>query len=104
MKTTLAVLMLTGSAISIQSVSADPRVYRSEAEAIFCTTKASAKKFQRLMEEKDVTAASRVIRAGDCSVVIPSLELFIESEDAGIVGVRRKGLTDVVWTFKHMVK
>ena len=56
------------------------------------------------MEQKDVAAATSIIQSGGCSIVTPSLELFIDSEDAGVVGVRRKGLTDVVWTFKHMLK
>ena len=91
------------STSSDQVVSVDARIYRSEPKAIFCTTKLSAKNFQRFMEQNDAAAAGNVIQSGDCSVVTPSLELFIDSEEAGIVGVRRKGLPDVVWTFKHML-
>ena len=56
------------------------------------------------MEQQDAGAATSLIESGEYSVVVPSLELFIDSEDTGVVGVRRKGLTTVVWTFKHMLK
>ena len=92
------------TAAQVQAQAVNSRVYKSESEAVFCTSKVSAKKFQHYMEQKDVAAAASVIQSGGCSVVTPSLELFIDSEDAGVVGVRRKGLTDVVWTFKHMLK
>lgn len=83
-------------------------VYTSEPNAIFCTSKVFATNFQSYMLQKDVTAAASVIERGDCSFVLPSLEVFIDkasSENStDVVGVRRKGLTTVVWTFKHMLK
>lgn len=104
MKSFSAVAMLMILAFSAHAQATNKRVYKSEPEAVFCNTKADAKKFQRYMEQKDVVAAGSVIQSERCSVVIPSLELFIDSEDAGVVGVRRKGLTSVVWTFKHMLR
>lgn len=104
MRVVSAITLLVFSAVSLQAYAANSRVYKSESEAVFCTSKVSAKQFQRYMEQKDVAAAASIIQSGGCSVVTPSLELFIDSEDSGVVGVRRKGLTDVVWTFKHMLK
>ena len=88
----------------VLSQAADPKLYRSEPETVFCTSKLSAKSFQLYMRQKDVAAAGSVIQSGGCSIVTPSVELFIESEDDGVVGVRRKGLTSVVWTFRHMLR
>ena len=104
MKAVLAVALIVANAVGFQAHAADSRVYKSEPETVFCTSKVSANSFQRYMEQKDVAAAGSVIQSGGCSIVTPSLELFIDSEDAGVVGVRRKGLTSVVWTFKHMLR
>lgn len=104
MKAVLKVALLVAIAVSIQAHATDSRVYKSEPNGFFCNTKVSAKKFQRYMEQQDAGAATSLIESGECSVVVPSLELFIDSEDAGVVGVRRKGLTTAVWTFKHMLK
>lgn len=104
MKAVLAVALIVANAVGFQAYATDSRVYKSGPETVFCTSKASAKNFQRHMEQKDVAAAGSVIQSGGCSIVTPSLDLFIDSEDAGVVGVRRKGLTSVVWTFKHMLR
>lgn len=102
----LSSLLVALAALVVPSLSqaTDSRLYKSDPEAIFCTSKLSAKSFQRYMRQKDVAAAGSVIQSGGCSIVTPSVELFIESEDEGVVGVRRKGLTSVVWTFKHMIR
>lgn len=104
MKVVLGIALILNSIVAIQAHAADLHIYKSEPETIFCTNKVSAKNFQRYMQQKDVVAAGNVIQSGGCSIVTPSLELFIDSEDAGVVGVRRKGLTSIVWTFKHMLR
>ena len=101
----LSLLVATAAlAAPALSQAADSRLYKSEPETVFCTSKLSAQNFMRYMRQKDVAAAGSVIQSGGCSIVTPSVELFIESENDGVVGVRRKGLTSVVWTFKHMLK
>lgn len=96
--------LIAAVSIASQTHAADSRLYKSEPETIFCTSKISAKNFQNYMRQKDVVAAGSVIKSGSCSIVNPSVELFIDSEDDGVVGVRRKGLTSVVWTFRHMIR
>ena len=104
MKLSSLLAALAALVVPALSQATDSRLYKSEPEAVFCTSKLSAQNFQRYMRQKDVAAAGSVIQSGGCSIVTPSVELFIANEDDGVVGVRRKGLTSVVWTFKHMLK
>lgn len=99
-----AIPLIAVVSIASQAHAADSRFYKSEPETIFCKSKLAAQSFRDYMRQKDVASAGIFIKSETCSIVNQSVELFIESEDDGVVGVRRKGLNSLVWTFRHMLR
>jgi len=55
------------------------------------------------MEQKDVQAAARLFQTDACSIIKPPMKFYITETHGNVVGVRRAGMTDTVYTFRHML-
>ncbi|MBF0282081.1 MAG: hypothetical protein HQM07_05895 [Zetaproteobacteria bacterium] len=94
-----ASLMFVANAYAI-----DKTTYVSEADSIFCFLKSDAVKFQKFMLVRDSQAAGKMIQSEACQIVKPSLVFYIENQEGDIAEVRRKGMTDSLFTFKHQLR
>lgn len=99
--------LLYGMVISLffvgNTYAIDSTTYISKVDSIFCFTKSDAVKFQKFMLIHDTQAAGKMIQSKACQIVKPSLIFYIESEEGDIAEVRRKGMTDSLYTFKHQL-
>ena len=81
----------------------DTRTYVSDPDLYMCARLSDAQKFQSVMEQKDVAAAARLLQTDACSIIKPPMKFYITETHGNIVGVRRAGMTDTVYTFRHML-
>lgn len=81
----------------------DTRIYVSDPDLYMCARLSDAQKFQSVMEQGDAAAAGRLIQNDACSVIKPPMKFYITETHGNVVGVRRAGMTDTVYTFRHML-
>ena len=83
---------------------ADTHKYTSEPGSIFCETLSDMETVIRYTEQGDKLALAKLFDSGNCAIVKPSLDLYIEEAKGPMAKIRRPGLTTPLWTHKMFLK
>jgi hypothetical protein len=82
----------------------DTTLYTSEPDSIFCQTYSDIQALERYMQQGDKIAVAKLFDTGICAIVKPSLDLYIEETKGDKVRIRRRGMTQTLWTFRKFLR